>query len=98
MSILLAIITWLVVNQTLTSTRNISNVPVRLINLPPGKTVEGIQPNGRLAKKLNLTIVGNKNVIDELMPYDIEVILDAADKPNEWVATISKKKSHLPEP
>ncbi len=90
-SIVLAIIIWLVVNQTMTSTRNISNVPVRIIHLPPGKTVEGIQPNGRLAKKLTLTVVGNKALIDELMPSDLEVVIDASDKPDEWFVAIDKK-------
>jgi hypothetical protein len=90
-SIILAVIIWLIVNHTLTSTRNISNVPVRIIHLPQGKTVEGIQPNGRLAKKLTLTIVGNKSLIDELTPSDLEIVIDASDKPDEWIATITKK-------
>lgn len=90
-AIILAIITWLVVNHSLTSTRNIGNIPVRIIHLPPGKTVEGMQPNGRLAKKLTLTIVGNKSLIDELTPSDLEVVIDAADKPDEWIVAVSKK-------
>lgn len=90
-SVVLAVVTWMVVNHTLTSTRNISNVPVRIINLPQGKTVEGMQPNGRLAKKLTLTLVGNKSVIDEVTYSDLEVVIDAADKPDEWIVTVSKK-------
>jgi hypothetical protein len=90
-SIILAVIIWLVVNHTLTSTRNINNVPVRIINLSPGKTVEGMQPNGRLAKKLTLTIVGNKSLIDELTPSDLEIIVDASNKPDEWIVTVNKK-------
>jgi hypothetical protein len=91
MALALAIITWLVVNQTLTTTRNISNIPIRIINIPEGKTIEGIQPNGKLSKKVTLTLVGNKTILDELTPYDLEIILDAKDKPNEWIATISNK-------
>jgi hypothetical protein len=90
-AIILAVITWLVVNHSMTSTRNISNVPVRIIHIPPGKTVEGMQPNGRLAKKVTLTVVGNKTLIDELTPSDLEVVIDAADKPDEWLVTITKK-------
>ncbi len=90
-AIVLAVIIWLVVNHTLTSTRNISNVPVRIIHLPQGKTVEGIQPNGRLAKKLTLTVIGNKSLIDELTPSDLEVVIDASNKPDEWIASITKK-------
>lgn len=91
LSIVLAVIIWLVVNHSLTSTRNISNVPVRIIHLPAGKTVEGMQPNGRLAKKLTLTVVGNREVIDELTPSDLEVVVDASDKTDEWIVTVSKK-------
>ncbi len=90
-ALILAVITWLVVNQTLTATRNITTIPVRVINIPAGKTIEGMQSNGRLAKKITLTLVGNKTVLDELTPYDLEVVLDAADKPDEWIAMISKK-------
>lgn len=90
-SLILAIIIWLVVSHTLTSTRNISNVSVRIIHLPSGKTVEGMQPSGRLAKKLTLTLVGNKSLIDELTPSDLEVIIDASDKPDEWIVNVSKK-------
>ena len=90
-AIILAIITWLVVNHTLTSTRNVSNVPIRIINLPAGKTVEGMQPNGKLAKKLTLTLVGNRAVIDEITSSDLEITVDAADKSGEWIVVVSKK-------
>ncbi len=47
----LAIVIWLVVNHSLTTTKILENVPVRLINIPVGMTVEGLQPNGMLSKK-----------------------------------------------
>ncbi len=84
-------IIWMVVNHTLTATRNISNVAIRVLHLPPGKTIEGIQSNGRLAKKITLTVVGNKAVIDALTPADLELVIDAADKPDEWIVTVNKK-------
>ncbi len=90
-ALILAAIIWLVVSQTLTATRNITNVSVHIINIPAGKTIEGIQPNGRLSKKITLTLVGSKTILDELTPYDLEVVLDASQKPEEWIATISKK-------
>ncbi len=90
-AIILSIIIWLVVNHTLTSTRTLTNIPVRMINIPLGKTVEGLQPNGRLTKKLTLTVVGNKTLLEELTPYDLEIVLDAHDRNDEWIATISKK-------
>ncbi len=91
LAIILAAIIWLVVNHSLTATRTISNIPVRLLNIPVGKTIEGLQPNGRLTKKLTLTLVGNKTLLEELTPYDIEIVLDAQGRPDEWIATVSKK-------
>lgn len=90
-AVLLAIITWFVVNHSLISTKTVANIPVRIINIPSGKTVEGIQNNGRLNKRITLTLVGNKTLLDEVTPNDIEVVIDAADKPDEWVAAITKK-------
>lgn len=91
LAILLSTAIWFVVNHSLTSTRTINNIPVRIINIPAGKTVEGLQPNHRLAKKLNVTLVGNKIILDELTPYDFEIVLDAQGRPDEWYATISTK-------
>lgn len=91
LAILLATVIWFVVNHSLTSTRTINNIPVRIINIPAGKTVEGLQPNNRLAKKLNVTFVGNKTILEELTPYDFEIVLDAQGRPDEWIAAISTK-------
>jgi hypothetical protein len=89
----LAVIIWLVVNHTLTGTKILNNVSVKVINLPPGKTIEGMQQGtGILNKKISLTIVGNKALLDALTPNDLEVIVDASDKQQgEWQATITKK-------
>lgn len=91
LAILLGTVIWFVVNHSLTSTRTINNIPVRIINIPAGKTVEGLQLNNRLAKKLNVTLVGNKTILDELTPYDFEIVLDAQGRPDEWIANITTK-------
>jgi hypothetical protein len=90
-ALLLGMIIWLVVNHSLTSTKTISNVSVRVINLPPGKTIEGMQSNGKLNKKLTLTLVGNTNTLEDLHSNDLEVVIDAMDKPDEWTNIVTKK-------
>ncbi len=90
-SLLLAVIIWLVVNHSLTSTKTLSNVAVRVINIPSGKTIEGIQASGKLNKKLSLSLVGNSNLLEDLNSTDIEVVIDASNKSDEWIATITKK-------
>lgn len=90
-AVILAVIIWLLVSHSLTVTRNIPNIPVRIIHLPPGKTIEGIQPSGKLSKKLTLTVVGNKGILDEVSSADLEIVIDAEGKADEWIATVSKK-------
>ncbi len=91
LSLVLAVIIWLVVSHSLTGTRIIGNIGVRIINLPPGKTVEGVQPNGFLSKRISLTLSGNRNVLDQLTANDLEVVIDVGDAQNEFVASIQKK-------
>jgi len=90
-SLILAMIIWMVVNQSMTTSKTVANVSVRVIHLPPGKTIEGMLGNGTLAHKLTLDIVGNKACLEELSSRNLEVVIDAAGQPNEWIANISKK-------
>lgn len=91
-SLLIALGIWMLVNHSINETKAISNIPIRIINLPPDKTVQGLLPNGLLNRRITLTLTGSKNVIDELEPGDLEVLLDASmiDK-EDWVMHISKK-------
>lgn len=90
-SLILAIIVWFVVSQSMATTKTISNIGIRIQNIPEGKTVEGLQSNGLLQKRITLTLSGNKNLLDELTSNDIEVVIDAANQTKEWIATITKK-------
>ena len=87
----LAVIIWLVVNHTLTGTKILNNVPVKVVNIPAGRTIEGMQGSGILPKRISLTLVGNKPLLDTLTSNDLEVVIDASDKHGEWLATINKK-------
>lgn len=90
-SILLASIIWTMVNQSLTSTRTFYNVPIRVLNLPADKTIKGIQTNGRIPKKISLTLVGNKEMLELLQPSDLEVVIEASGSGEELQPTITKK-------
>lgn len=90
-SLLLAISLWLMINQSLTTTRTINNVAVKLINIPPGMTVDGLLPTNILSRKITLSLQGNKNILKDITSNDLEVVLDATDKSGDWVATISRK-------
>ncbi len=90
-SILVAIIIWFVVDQSLTTTKSVNNVPIRILNIPDNKTIEGIQSNGILSKRISLTITGKKTLLEDLSSNDIEVVIDASNKPDEFISTITKK-------
>lgn len=90
-SIALAVIIWMMVNHSLTTTRTLTNVPVRVINIPQGKTVDGLQSNGLLARRIALTLIGNQELLEEMTSADVEVVIDASDKPDDWIVSINKK-------
>lgn len=90
-SVVLAVIIWSLVNQSLITSRQISNIPVRVINIPAGQTIVDLQNNGILTKRHTLTLKGNKTVLDELTPNDLEIVIDAQNKEGEWIASISKR-------
>lgn len=90
-SVVLAMITMFVVSQSLTSTKTISSIPIRIINIPEGKTVDGIQSNGFLNRRVTLTLTGNKSVLEDLNANDLEVVIDASTRTSEWIETITKK-------
>lgn len=91
LAIVAAICLWFVIDYSITSTRTFTRVPVRVVNLPPDKTIRGLMPNGILDRQLTLTLTGMKEVIDKIEPGDFEVVIDASGKGNEWIVQIGKK-------
>ncbi len=81
LSLLLAILIWVVANNSMTTTKIFNNIPVRVVNLPKEKTVEDLQVNGRLNRRVILTLTGNEGALNELMGRDLEVVIDAHDTP-----------------
>jgi hypothetical protein len=90
-ALIAAIFIWFLVNQTITVTRTLADIPVRIINLPPDKTVLGLLPNGLLNKRISVTISGSKSVVQDLRPTDLEVVINADGHKESWIASISKR-------
>lgn len=92
MAIVTAIVIWFFVSHSITETKMIRNVPIRISNLPSDKTVVGLLSNGLLNKRINLTLTGSKDVIEEIEPGDLEVNIDASSIDHaDWIVQISKK-------
>ncbi|MDP1879566.1 MAG: hypothetical protein Q8K60_01340 [Parachlamydiaceae bacterium] len=90
-AIITAMLIWFFVNHTITTSKTIPSVPIRVINLPVDKTIQGLLPNGFLIKRTTLTLSGTKEIIEQLEPGDIEVLLDVSNLPNEAIIQINKK-------
>ncbi|MDR3623751.1 MAG: hypothetical protein P4L16_01260 [Chlamydiales bacterium] len=90
-AILSALIIWFLVNNSITITRTITNIPVRVINLPANKTIEGLLPSGFLKKRFTLTLSGNRDIIQSLDSSDLQVVIDAKNREDQWIAKIDKK-------
>lgn len=87
-----AIVIWFFVDNSITDTKTIPNVPIRIVNLPADKTVVGLLPNRLLSKRVTLTLNGNKDIVQDLESGDLEVLLDASTADSdEWVPQINKK-------
>jgi len=91
LSAILAVIIWFIIDQSLTTTKTINNISVKVENIVPGKTIEGIQSNGFLRQRVNVTLTGNKSILDGLNSSDVFVVFDASGHEEEWIATISRK-------
>jgi hypothetical protein len=90
-SFVLAVIVYFVVDHSLTSTKTINTIGVRVINLPQGKTINGLQPSGLLNKRFSLTIAGKKSHLEEISPSDLEIMIDGSEFSNENIINIQKK-------
>ena len=87
----LATIIWALINHSITVTRTFSGVPIRVVNLPPNKTIEGMTPDGLLDRRTTLILSGRKTTLDELSPSDLEVVIDARGKGDQWIVKITKQ-------
>ena len=90
-SLILAIIVWVIVSHSMSSQRTVHNIPIKIVNLSKGKTIEGLQKNGLLNQKVSLTLWGNQQVLENLTGNDLQVVIDAKDRNGEWIASITKK-------
>lgn len=93
-ALFLSVFLWFVVNHSLTTTRTLLNIPIKVINLPPSLTIEGLQSSGRLSKKINITLVGNKTLLNVIQPSDLEIVIDAESQTEQWPVSITKKNLH----
>lgn len=92
-ALILALITWFFVNHSLTISKTVSDVPIRVTNLPKDKAIKGMQSDGLLSNFASIEIQGNKNLIDRLTNSDLEILLDLKDNIKDVYSTIISKSN-----
>lgn len=90
-ALFLACSVWAFTNQTINETKELIGVPIRIVNLPSNRTIEGILPNGILGRRVNISVTGSKHLLERLTSDDLEITLDASTAPAEWLVHITKK-------
>jgi len=89
-ALLSAILIWFVVHHMLTTNKTFPNVLIRVVNIPDGMTLKGLGADGFLSKKVTLRITGSKSILEYLTSSQLEVILNAENKPQDWKVYITK--------
>ncbi|WP_213319009.1 CdaR family protein [Chlamydiifrater volucris] len=89
-SLVFAASIWFLVNQTVTITKTLTNVPIRIVGLLPEQTVVGLLPTGLLNKRITITVTGNKTTVQDLRSNDLEVVIDASGHRESWIASVDK--------
>lgn len=90
-SLVLAMFIWIVVNHSISTTKTLHNVPVKVTNLHKGKTVEGLKSNNLLNKGISLSLSGNKHTLDAMSSEDLLVVIDMQRKKTDRIAKITPK-------
>ena len=91
LSLFLAIIIWFIVSHSLTATKIMKNIPVKIVNLPTGKTIEGMKKDFFMTNPIQIKLVGNKKYLDEISENDLILQIDAINHKTDWICPISKK-------
>ncbi|NGX34780.1 MAG: hypothetical protein K1060chlam1_01136 [Candidatus Anoxychlamydiales bacterium] len=90
LALIIAVITWIFINNSLTATKTIPNIPIKVINLSNDKTIPGMLPEGILAESTSITITGNQNFINQINSSDLEVVIDLEHKTHNFSTLITK--------
>nr|NGX33066.1 hypothetical protein [Candidatus Anoxychlamydiales bacterium] len=78
------------INNSLTVTKTVGNIPIKVINLADDKTIPGMLPGGALSETLPITITGNQNFINQINANDLEIHIDLKNKTHNFTTLITK--------
>lgn len=89
-ALLISVFIWLTINQQMMMTRRFINVPIRITNLHPERTIQGLSLSGMLeGQPVELMITGRRFGLKNLSAADIEIVIDASGQTGLWQPVIS---------
>jgi len=86
-----AVIIWLLVANSITVTQTYTSVPIRVVDIPSDKTIVGLMPNGLLSWQIPITLTGRKDALGSLGPDDLEIVISAENKGDQWTTEIGRR-------
>jgi hypothetical protein len=93
-ALVIAIVTWLAIYDSITVTKTITRIPIKVINLEENKTVLDLQPSGYLLQRATITVTAPKSMMNLLDSSTLEIIIDATGHMEEWIAEVSRYNLH----
>ncbi|NGX52111.1 MAG: hypothetical protein KR126chlam5_00405 [Candidatus Anoxychlamydiales bacterium] len=90
LALIIGIITWFFINNSLTVTKTVGDIPVKVINLADDKTIPGMLPGGALSESHSVTITGNQNFINQINANDLEILIDLKNRTHNFTTLITK--------
>jgi hypothetical protein len=88
-ALIISLLIWLTMNQSITMTRRFLNIPIRITNLKEGRTIQGLSSVGMLEdQRMELVITGKKYVLKNISASDLEVVIDANQQTGLWQPAI----------
>ncbi|MBN4067306.1 hypothetical protein JYU14_04405, partial [Simkania negevensis] len=90
-AIIAAIVIWALVNNTITATKTISNIPVNVAGVPHGKTVLGMLSNGEMGARVTLFLKGDKRALGLLSASNLKVEINVVGRGNEFIAQVGRR-------
>jgi YbbR domain-containing protein len=89
-SLILAIIVWLLLNNLIITTKSFNEIPVKVTSMPSGFTMDHMLSDNYLDFKVPIQITGKKNFLDSISSSDLEIVVDGQHKIKDWIVQLNK--------
>lgn len=90
LSFVIACLVWVMVHNSISTTITLNHIPVKIIDLPADRAIEGVSNDGMLYRQISIKVKGDRELLSEINPRDLLIQLSADGKPSHWEPRITK--------